>query len=67
MATILDFQREFVETGDIEFYGDFKEHVLRINKQEPSLEFARTYIEDSRRFVEAVASYRVTEKVAVEK
>jgi sulfite reductase (ferredoxin) len=67
MVTILDFQREFVDTGDFEFFGDFKEHVLRINKQEPSLEFARTYIDDSRRFMEAVASYRVAEKVTVEK
>jgi sulfite reductase (ferredoxin) len=70
--TINDFQREFVDTKAFEFEGSFKEHVLRINKQEPSEAFADAFLRDSRAFLTAVTAYRATvtdvvEKVAIEK
>ena len=60
--TINDFQREFVDSNAIEFKGDFKEHVLRINKNEPSESFAITYLNDSSKFMEIAGGYRSTEK-----
>ncbi|MDH4091568.1 MAG: nitrite/sulfite reductase [Cyclobacteriaceae bacterium] len=65
--TINDFQKEFVDSKAFEFYGNFKDHVLRINKHEPSETFAKTYLGDSLKFMEAAAAYRATENVMVEK
>lgn len=65
--TINDFQREFVESKAFDFEGNFKEHVLRINKNEPTEAFAKSFLEDSLAFTEAVAAYRSTEKEVVEK
>ncbi|HEY5748856.1 MAG TPA: nitrite reductase [Chryseolinea sp.] len=72
--TVSDFQREFVETGVFAFEGNFKEYVLRINKNEPSEAFAAKFIAESTKFMEDVAAYRaaetgesVVEKVAVAK
>jgi len=65
--TINDFQREFVESGELELYSDFKEHVLRINKHEPSASFASEYLNDSLKFMEAATAYRSTENEMIEK
>lgn len=65
--TINDFQREFVDTRLFEFEGGFKEHVFRINKNEPSEAFANVFLLDSKAFLEAAKAYRSTEKVAEEK
>ncbi len=72
--TISDFQKEFVDTGVFPFVGNFKEYVLRINKNEPSEAFAAKFIAESTKFMEDVAAYRaaetgenVAEKVAVAK
>jgi len=72
--TISDFQKEFVDTGVFPFEGNFKEYVLRINKNEPSEAFAAKFIAESTKFMEDVAAYRaaetgenVAEKVAVAK
>ncbi len=65
--TINDFQREFVESKAFGFEGNFKEHVLRINKNEPSEAFAKAYLADSVAFMEAAATYRASEKEVVDK
>ena len=71
--TINDFQREFVDTKAFEFEGSFRDHVLRINKHEPTAEFATTFLKDAQAFVEAATVYRaadkdiVVDKVAVAK
>lgn len=65
--TINDFQREFVDTRLFEFEGGFKEHVFRINKNEPSEAFANVFLQDSKAFLEAAKAYRSTEKVGEEK
>ncbi len=65
--TINDFQREFVESKVFGFEGNFREHVLRINKNEPSEAFAKAYLEDSVAFMEAAATYRASEKEVMDK
>ncbi|MEJ7644497.1 MAG: nitrite reductase [Chryseolinea sp.] len=60
--TINDFQREFIETKAFAFDGNFKDHVFRINKFEPSEAFAQTFLNDSAAFFEAASSHRATER-----
>jgi sulfite reductase (ferredoxin) len=61
IQTILDFQKEFGTSG-ISAADNFKEFVLRINKQEPTEEFAIAFLEDAKKFVEDVFAFRSTEK-----
>lgn len=67
IQTITDFQREFVDTKTFEFEGSFREHVLRINKNEPEEVFADTFFKDSKSFLDAVTEYRATDKMVTEK
>lgn len=67
IQTILDFQKLFVETGAFAFEGNFKEHVLRINKNEPSESFARTFLADSTKFMASVSTFRAEETEGGEK
>lgn len=57
IQTLNDFQTHFVATGLFAF-DNFKEHVLRINKNEPSETFAITYRADSKKFMEDVFAFR---------
>jgi sulfite reductase (ferredoxin) len=61
-----DFQKEFAATG---IFGadNFREFVLRINKQEPSEEFAIAFLEDAKRFLTEVSAYRAQETKETEK
>lgn len=65
IQTMLDFQKEFVATGLIAM-PDFREYVLRINKNEPTEEFAIAYLEDTKKFLADVSAFRL-EKEAVAK
>jgi sulfite reductase (ferredoxin) len=47
---INDFDTHFVQTGLAEGIADFKAHVLRINKNEPSEAFAKQYLADAEKF-----------------
>lgn len=62
-----DFQTHFVETGNFPLAANFREFVLRINKSEPTEEFAIAYLEDSKKFLTDIVAYRaaVTNEVAV--
>lgn len=61
-----DFQKHFVETGNFPLAANFSEFVLRINKSEPTEEFAIAYLEDSKKFLEDIVAYRaVANEVAV--
>jgi len=66
-----DFDKEFVATGIFTRPENFKEYVLRINKQAPTEEFAIAYLEDAKRFLDDVSAYRAKqvepEKVEVTK
>lgn len=57
IQTILDFQKTFVETGLIKMH-DFKEAVLRINKNEPGEEFAIEYLESAKQFLADAYAFR---------
>lgn len=53
------FQENFVETGDISLSGKtFQELVLQINKNEPSEEFAKSYIAEAQAFLGLARAYR---------
>lgn len=58
-----EFQKCFVDTGLIGGGSNFREFVLRINKNEPSEEFARTYYLDSCAFLEKAYDWRKLNKV----
>jgi sulfite reductase (ferredoxin) len=60
-----DFQKFFVEGGLIDIGSNFREHVLRINKNEPSEEFAKIFLNDSSAFLEKAYDWRKANKVAV--
>lgn len=62
---ITDFQREFVDTGAFTFTTDFREHLLRINKNAPSFEFASLFLKDASDFVESAKANRSIEKETV--
>ncbi|MEA5461215.1 hypothetical protein VB796_19280 [Arcicella sp. LKC2W] len=53
------FQENFVITGEISLSGKtFQELVLQINKNEPSEEFAKSYIEEAQAFLGLARAYR---------
>lgn len=66
IQTLNDFDKEFVQTGIFQMPTGFREFVLRINKNEPTEEFAISYLEDSSKFLADVLVFR-GEKETVEK
>jgi sulfite reductase (ferredoxin) len=68
IQTLNDFQQHYVATGLISnTTQDFKEYVLRINKNEPTEQFALEFWNDSLRFLDEVQIFRNTEKEVIEK
>jgi sulfite reductase (ferredoxin) len=65
IQTLNDFQQHFVETGLVSLPDNFKEYVLRINKNEPSEIFAITYMADAQKFMEDVFAFRNSENETV--
>ncbi len=53
-----EFDKNFVETGDINLGGSFQEHVLQINQHEPDASFAREYIKSAADFLELIKKLR---------
>jgi sulfite reductase (ferredoxin) len=64
IQVINDFQKEFVETALIPMQN-FRDFVLRINKHEPTEEFAIAYLEDGKKFLTDVFAFRSEKEVAV--
>ena len=66
---INDFQTKFVEGGLLGSSMNFKDLVFKINKNEPSEEFAREFAEEATRFVEKAHAIRsnTNEAAIVEK
>ena len=59
MSVINDFDRLLVESGAFSFAeGTFKDHVLQINKHEPSKEFAKEFLEKATYFLNEIKSVR---------
>ena len=60
-SIIKDFDRLYVESGKILFNEGFEALALQLNKNEPSEEFARTYLEDAKMVLERLESFRKLE------
>lgn len=62
---LTDFEREF---GGADIYSAqfFKEHVLQLNKNEPTELFAQAYIQQAREFVKSCELFRSTEITSLE-
>ncbi len=59
IGVINDFDRVYVQTGTFSFEeGSFREHVLRINKNEPTEAFALQYFQEATLFLEGIKSLR---------
>lgn len=61
IQVINDFQKTFEGTGLIP-EGDFREFVLRINKNEPAKEFAGQYLADAKKFINDVYAWRAAQE-----
>lgn len=66
IGIINDFETHFVESELFAFEPSFKESVLRINKIEPSSEFAKEYLADAEDFYLQAKQYRENQLAKVE-
>ena len=55
---INDFDKHFIDTLEINIDGTFREFVLQINKNEPTKQFAETYLRDAMNFIEQTKKLR---------
>lgn len=55
---INDFDKHFVDTLEINVNGTFREFVLQINKNEPTKQFAETYLKEAREFIKQASALR---------
>lgn len=63
IGIINDFDKHYVSKGLFAFTPDFKTHVLRINENEPTKQFAEKYLADAKQFVETAKKYRENQLV----
>ncbi|WP_396633538.1 nitrite reductase [Maribacter sp. R86514] len=61
VSIIKDFDEKFVADGRIAVAGGFEKLVLQLNQNEPTKEFAESYIKDAKVFLETVAKFREQE------
>lgn len=60
-SIIKDFDDKFVADGRIAVAGGFENMVLQLNQNEPTKEFAQSYIKDAKEFLETVEKFRQQE------
>ena len=60
-SIIKDFDEIFIASNRIGLDKSFSELVLQLNKNEPTEKFALNYLEDTKSFLESVASFRKQE------
>ncbi|MGB5668131.1 MAG: HEPN domain-containing protein, partial [Maribacter sp.] len=60
-SIIKDFDKIFITSGRIKLEKGFEELVLQLNKNEPSKEFALSYLKDAKEFLARVESFRKLE------
>ena len=58
VGIINDFEAHFVQDGTFTFTPDFRSQVMQINQNEPTADFAASYLADAFRFLEAATAYR---------
>jgi sulfite reductase (ferredoxin) len=62
IQTMNDFQKHFIETGLISGIGNFKDFVLRMSKHEPTELFALEYMNDAKKFIQDIYTYKNLER-----
>lgn len=60
-SIIKDFDKLYVEEGKIAFEDGFGEVALQLNKNEPSEDFAKSYLEDAKTVLEKLETFRKLE------
>ncbi|MGX1928906.1 HEPN domain-containing protein [Flagellimonas sp. 2504JD4-2] len=58
---IKDFDRLYVETGKIDLAISFEDIALQLNKNKPTQEFAKSYLEDAKQVLEVLEDFRKLE------
>lgn len=58
IGVIREFDKNYVETGEVVLEGSFNDLVLQINKNEPTEEFATAYLADVERFYNSIKGTR---------
>ncbi len=59
-GVISDFDKHFVETGEVKVRTTFKDLILQINRNEPTKQFAELYYIEAKEFLQTVKSIRET-------
>ncbi len=58
---INDFEKHFVDTGEVNIDREFRAFVLQINQNEPSKQFAQAYLNDAKKFINQISELRTKE------
>lgn len=66
IGALNDFQKHFIESGEFDAEGDFNETVLKIQKHEPTQEFAGDYLAAAIRFIEKIKEFRTREIISTQ-
>jgi sulfite reductase (ferredoxin) len=67
IGVMKDFDNQYVATGDFSFSDlSFQDYVLRINKNEPTKEFAAQYIAEAEQFLKSLHEYRASKNISDE-
>ncbi len=64
-SIIKDFDEKFVAAGRIAIAGGFEDLVLQLNKNEPTEDFTKSYLEDAKALLQKVESFRKMELAEV--
>jgi sulfite reductase (ferredoxin) len=62
IQTLNDFQKHFIETGLISGISNFRDFVLRMSKHEPTELFALQYLNDAKKFIQDIYTYKNLER-----
>ncbi len=61
VGIIKDFDRLYVESGKIDLATSFEDIALQLNKNKPTQEFAKSYLEDAKQVLEVLEDFRKLE------
>lgn len=68
IGIIEDFDKTFVSTGDLSLDGQtFEDQITKLNKNEPSLAFAKQYQKEAKAFIDKVVATRAEQIANAEK
>ena len=57
-SIIRDFDEKLVQENKVFLTSDFESYVYQINQNEPTRDFAESYLEDAEKFMEQIQKYR---------